>query len=135
MKTARLAITPLDFAIEPGERPSLLGNHQKGAEMSNLSDNKSAPIRLMAIVTPKVTLQAVKPIDIVPIFKNGEVVLEMPEFSIIAAGPTEEDALKALQDDLAWLWLEYACTPDDQLSKDARELKRRLNQSFLQKRP
>ncbi|WP_161484977.1 hypothetical protein [Neomoorella mulderi] len=75
-------------------------------------------------------MQAIRPVEVVPIFENQEVIIEMPQFGIIATGATKEEAIEALQDDLAWLWLEHACAPDDQLSEDARSLKRELKELF-----
>lgn len=106
------------------------GEPAKIVHVSEIQELDLSPLQLAQVSTPKVTLQAIRPMEVVPIFENQEVIIEMPQFGIIATGATREEAIEALQDDLAWLWLEYACAPDDQLSADARNLKNELKELF-----
>lgn len=106
------------------------GEPSKIVHVSEIQELDLSPLQLVRVSTQKVTLQAIKPIEVVPTFENQEVIIEIEKFGIIAAGATREEAVEAFQDDLAWLWLEYACAPDDQLSEDARSLKKELKELF-----
>ncbi len=67
-----------------------------------------------------------QPIELTPKFDGHEVLLEIPELHLCCSGATRDQAIDELAADFIWLWKEYALADDDQLSKDAMELKRRL---------
>ncbi len=70
---------------------------------------------------------ALKEPRMLPLVREGDrAVLAMPELGITAHGATYREAEEALQAELAWLWREYVCAPQDELSQDAQELARRL---------
>jgi len=100
---------------------TILLNSKAGQELIDLS-----PLWIEQFSTPHFTLRATEPLELIPVLKSQEIVIELPQFGIIATAKTREEAIEALQEDIIWLWLEYTRTPDEQLSRDARELKREL---------
>ena len=67
-----------------------------------------------------------KPIVVDPVFVGEEIILEFPDFNIIATGSSREDAIAAFEEDFIWLWREYVLENDEQLSGDAIKFKEQL---------
>lgn len=83
------------------------------------------PIKLSRFEDSNLTLILNKSIYIEPQFNESEqeVIIELPQFNIIADGATREQAIKSFEADFIWLWKEYALADDNILSSDAIELK------------
>lgn len=106
------------------------GEPAKIIHVSEIGELDLTPARLLVISTPELTLQATRPVDVRPYFEDQQVVIEMPEFGIIAEGATREEAIETLQEDIVWLWLEYVNAPEERLSGDARRLRCSLQEMF-----
>lgn len=84
------------------------------------------PVKLSSAKSEDITLQFIKPFNLQPVFNDQTVVLEVPEFNIIAEGVTREEAIRNLEEDFIWLWREYVNVSDELLTGDARDLKQIL---------
>jgi hypothetical protein len=99
---------------------------EKIIDVKEIAELDLSPVHFSFINNDSINLILVEPLILQPIFDGQEVLLELPEFNIIAEGATRNDAVKSFEDDLVWLWKEYALASDEELSGDARELKGRL---------
>lgn len=66
------------------------------------------------------------PIEVVPMFEDGEYFLSIPELNIYISAPNLEDAVDELKSDMIWLWREYVAIQDQDFSLDAKQLRDKL---------
>lgn len=71
-------------------------------------------------------LRFIRPLQALKTKEDGLVVIRIPELGVHEYGETVEEALQALNDELLFLWEEYAQAPDETLTLDAMRLKERL---------
>ena len=69
-------------------------------------------------------------IDLPVYWEDGYYVASYPLFNIEICEKTIADVYKSIYEDIQVLWDEYARADDEELSKGAIELKRRLKESF-----
>ncbi|NMB40669.1 MAG: hypothetical protein GX996_01870 [Firmicutes bacterium] len=105
-----------------------LGHPDKIIDAIAIRELNLSTVKLSKISSSGVTLELAQPFIIEPYFdeKEQEVILEYPEFHIIATGLTREDAIYTFEEDFVWLWKEYAMADDSELSLDAVQLKNTL---------
>jgi|GEM_PF-2003748 predicted RNase H-like HicB family nuclease len=114
----------IEFLLAQGEP-----DPDKGINVSEINEPDLRPVQLSTLVKEKISLILKLPLEIEPEYDEEaqEITFCLPELNIIAAGPTREEAIQQLQDDVIWLWQEYGEAPSEGLSLDALDLK-----SYLQ---
>lgn len=103
-----------------------LGHPDKIIDAASINELNLATVKLCNISALNMTLDLTQPLIIEPRFAEQEFVLEYPNFHIIATGFTREDAINTFEEDFVWLWKEYGIADDNELSPDARQLKKAL---------
>ncbi len=73
------------------------------------------------------TLRLVTPLKIQPMFEDGTWILENKETGIVAAASSLEECLRDFQEEFFFLWDQYSSADDNDLTGDARDLKRLLH--------
>jgi hypothetical protein len=99
------------------------GYPDKIVNVSDIAELDLSPVRLRTVSAADLTLVLRQPLEIAPFLDGQEIVAELPELNIIAAGTTREAMLRDLEDDFVWVWQEYGQADDAELSADARRLK------------
>ena len=102
------------------------GATDKIIDVKKIAELDLSPIKITTLSNPELTLILNEPIQGTPIFVNQEIVLELSDFNIIVAGVTRDEVIRNLEEDMVWLHQEYGLAPDDNLSGDAQQLKRRI---------
>ena len=99
------------------------GYPDKILNVSDIAELDLNPVRLRTVSAADLTLVLRQPLEIAPFLDGQEIVAELRELNIIAAGTTREAMLRDLEDDFVWVWQEYGQADDAELSADARRLK------------
>lgn len=102
------------------------GHPDKIIDVTAINELDLTAVKLSRISAFDVTLELSQPLIIKPSFEDQEVILEFPDFHIIASGVTREQTIRTFEEDFIWLWKEYALVNDDELTSDAIQLKNNL---------
>ncbi len=102
------------------------GHPEKIIDANSISELDLSPVKYTKLSNSEVSLDLKKPIVVDPVFVGEEIILEFPDFNIIATGSSREDAIAAFEEDFIWLWREYVLENDEQLSGDAIKFKEQL---------
>ncbi len=103
------------------------GRNKKIIHVSAVENPAVEYINLDGVKFRNRELRFVFPLKVVKTEEAGLIVLRIPELWVHEFGATLPEAMEALQEELLFLWDEYALAADGELSEDARRLKRRLN--------
>jgi len=99
------------------------------AEIKDVSDillADDAPLDVAAIPSTAGDLRLQTPLSVPPDFTDNLVTFQYDPLGIVACGDTREEAADAFREELLWLWEAYGQAPDEDLSTEAGNLKRRL---------
>lgn len=102
------------------------GFPEKIVNATEIAELDLSPVRLTSVTTPHLTLVFNRPLAFSPVLEDQELVVELPEYNIIATGATRDAVIKELENDLIWVWREYGLADDAELSADARQLKQAI---------
>jgi len=91
-----------------------------------LSKLDLSPVKYTKLSNNDLSLDLTKPIVVDPVFVGDELVLEFPDFNIIATGISREEVIATFEEDFIWLWREYVLENDVPLSGDALKFKEQL---------
>lgn len=92
--------------------------HVEGVDIEYLS--------LQTVKSETRQLRFVRPLQALKTVEDGLIVIRVPELGVHEYGDTLEDALQAVNDEILFLWDEYAQAPNEALTLDAVRLKERL---------
>lgn len=103
------------------------GHPEKIIDVTEIVELDLSPADITKVTSSEVTLVLSRPLHLVPVLQGQELVIELPEFNLIAQGATRDEVIRDLESDLVWLWQEYGTAKEEDLSEDAQRLKDALN--------
>lgn len=89
------------------------------------------PIRLETVRLGDRVLRLTSPRDVAVRVEEGVLVAEIEELELVSYAPSGAELRDSLTEDLFMLWDDYAQAPDEDLTRDAIELKQAVR-AFLQ---
>lgn len=95
-------------------------------DVVDFSPVDETPLVVSEISLPEGDVPLCAPIEVRPTFSDNLFTFEYEPLGIAAYAADRSTAVQAFQDELTWLWQEYAQAPDGALAADALAVKRRL---------
>jgi len=116
---ARAAIAALDADGRP----------QRLSDVRSIEPVDLGPVEFREVETADGTLTFDPPIVIGPRLDDEEqqnFVADVPEFGLILSGRTRDELLQDWEEQVQFIWREYALAPEETLAPDAQDLRGRL---------
>lgn len=105
------------------------GRPQRLSDVRSIEPVDLGPVEFREVETADGTLTFDPPIVIGPRLDDEEqqnFVAEVPEFGLILSGRTRDELLQDWEDQVQFIWREYALAPEETLAPDAQDLRGRL---------